>query len=226
MITGMFSFRALRPAVGLLSGQICILRRRLHRAPREGAPKGFEFAAKVLPGTAAGGQENGPLFHIVPRRREETISAPGFWTGLFLWQPETVSFWARPKRNGFGNFPTRNGFSCGPFLFWKKETVRTPKKKAPAFAASAFLIPRPISNPNAEDGSQRVSITLWEPCSRQHDGITNKVYCPYPAPQNSSLFRERGRTAGVCRVESATAGRTREQGVTKVETPATMLPPY
>ena len=89
----------------LLSGQICSPRGRLHRASREGAPKGFEFAAKVLPGTAAGGQENNPLFHIVPRRREQREFAPGFGKGLFLWQPETVSFWARPKRNGFGKFP-------------------------------------------------------------------------------------------------------------------------
>ena len=100
----------------LLSGQICSPRGRLHRAPRQGAPKGARCVPKAPPGTAAGGQENGPLFHIVPRRREETSSAPGFWTGLFLWQPETVSFWARPKRNGFGKFADLRCFFYRPFF--------------------------------------------------------------------------------------------------------------
>ena len=84
--------------------------------PREGAPKGFEFVPKAPPGTAAGGQENNPLFHIVPRRREQREFAPGFGKGLFLWQPETVSFWARPKRNGFGKFADLRCFFYRPFF--------------------------------------------------------------------------------------------------------------
>ena len=36
---------------------------------------------------------------------------------------------------------------------------------------------------------------------------------PGPAPRDTSLFRERGRTAGVCRVESATRTRQRKTKV-------------
>ena len=87
VITGKHHFRALRPAFVLLSeqmrtpwgrlGVICTAASRLRsfstapRLPREGAPKGFEFVPKALPGTAGGGQESCRLFHIVPRRREQ-----------------------------------------------------------------------------------------------------------------------------------------------------------
>ena len=38
---------------------------------------------------------------------------------------------------------------------------------------------------------------------------------PGPAPRDTSLFRERGRTAGVCRVESTAGTRQGETGLTK-----------
>ena len=39
---------------------------------------------------------------------------------------------------------------------------------------------------------------------------------PGPAPRDTSLFRERGRTAGVCGVESTAPDRTTETGITYV----------
>ena len=48
---------------------------------------------------------------------------------------------------------------------------------------------------------------------------------PCPAHGDTSVFRERGGAEGICRVESAATGQTREQGVTKAGTSQTMLPP-
>ena len=47
-----------------------------------------------------------------------------------------------------------------------------------------------------------------------------------PAPGDTSVFRERGRTAGVCRVESRATGREAEIGIRKAGTSQTMLPPF
>ena len=54
---------------------------------------------------------------------------------------------------------------------------------------------------------------------------------PPPRPDSNpdlkepSVARKRGRAAGIRRVESKAAGRTREQGITKAGASVTMLPP-
>ena len=54
-------------------------------------------------------------------------------------------------------------------------------------------------------------------------GWFGKTSCP--APGDTSVFRERGGAEGIRRVEIAATGQTREQGMTKAGTSATMLPP-
>ena len=50
---------------------------------------------------------------------------------------------------------------------------------------------------------------------------------PGPAPRDTSLFRERGRTAGVCRVESTTGeGQKETELIHKAGTSEMMFPPF
>ena len=67
------------------------------------------------------------------------------------------------------------------------------------------LLPRASANPSASNFSERIYMIPRGQINR-HD--MREIACPgpCPAPGDTGVFRERGRTKGLCRVESPEAG--------------------
>ena len=129
VITGMFYFRALRPTLCGFRGRCGPLRGacvfRLGRAP----PKGFESVPKASPGTAAGGQESRPLFHIDPRRREQDSSPPGLGRAFFFGIPKPFLFGPVQKEMRSGTSRPGTAFPADHFFFGKKKRSAPQRKK-------------------------------------------------------------------------------------------------
>ena len=83
------------------SGVPALLRRRARpgRAPRRGAESVRESITHYRRRRAGRAAR---FFTSFPGAGSRRVLPQVLRPGLFLWQPETVSVWARPKRNGFG----------------------------------------------------------------------------------------------------------------------------
>ena len=139
----MFYFRALRPTLCGFRGRCGPLRGacvfRLGRAP----PKGFESVPKASPGTAAGGQESRPLFHIDPRRREQDSSPPGLGRAFFFGSPKPFLFGPVQKEMGSGSSRSENGFFLQTISFLRKRNGPHPKEKSWRRSGRTLLSPAP-----------------------------------------------------------------------------------